>query len=156
MWKMSKLCHVAYHSTRLDRTKVFILLCTLPSTLDQKAITTNETIAPYEKRNLCYIAKRYDVICWLAIFGSLCDVKENYNGIFGSMRKLWVRNMSFWRNFFLKIWTYLNGPWDWPASKLRLDDVIQGGAAKSGILFKSMHVHVLHEKKTDWVTWREA
>ena len=43
MWKC------AYHSTRLDGTKLFIPLCALVCTLDQKAISTNEINAQYEK-----------------------------------------------------------------------------------------------------------
>ena len=49
MPKMLKLCHVAYHSTRLDGAKEFMLLCALVYTLDQKTITANDTNARYGK-----------------------------------------------------------------------------------------------------------
>ena len=54
MSKLSKLCEVVYHSTRLDQTKVFILLYGFMGTLDQKAIATGETNAPYERVFVIY------------------------------------------------------------------------------------------------------
>ena len=56
MPKVPKLCHVAYHSTRVDGRNVFILH-RIMLTLDQKAITTNETSAQYEK-GVCTIGER--------------------------------------------------------------------------------------------------
>ena len=47
MSKTSKLCQVVYHASRLDGTKVF--LCYFVVTVDQKATTTKEATASYEK-----------------------------------------------------------------------------------------------------------
>ena len=50
----SKLCNVAYHSTRLDETNVFKLFL---DTLDQKTITTKKTNVTYEKVFVIYSEK---------------------------------------------------------------------------------------------------
>ena len=75
MSKTSKLCQVVYHSTCLDETKVFKLLCGHSRSKDK-----------YHKQNQCsvwkmylyYIAKSWWRHFLLAIFEVLCIVQENY------------------------------------------------------------------------------
>ena len=81
MPKMSKLCHVVYHSNRLDGAKVFILLYALVYyftyiTLDQNA-TTKKNNASYEKVFVLYSEKDMTSYFDLRFSGVLRIIEEN-------------------------------------------------------------------------------
>ena len=68
---------VVYHLTRLYETRVFITLYCFVVTLDQKAITTNEANAPYEKVFVIYSEKLVTSFLDLTFFEVLRIVEEN-------------------------------------------------------------------------------
>ena len=78
-----------YHSTRLDRTVVLILLRALVMvcTLDQKTSTTNETNAACEKCICITLRKSYGVIFLLAVYGSSAQRKRKLMAYYGILRK---------------------------------------------------------------------
>ena len=79
-----------YHSTRLDRTVVLILLRALVMvcTLDQKTSTTNETNAACEKCICRYcIAEKLWRDFLLAVYGSSAQRKRKLMAYYGILRK---------------------------------------------------------------------
>ena len=76
MPKMSKLCHVAYHSNRLDGAKVFILLYALWYVLWIKT-RLQKNNASYEKVFVLYSEKDMTSCFDLRFSGILRIVEEN-------------------------------------------------------------------------------
>ena len=124
MSKMSKLCQVVYHSTRLDGTNVFKLLCGYSGSKDN-----------YHKQSECSTWKRY---LWYRYSAKMMTsffelrfskffawYKKKTNTIIGILRKFWTRNICFlFKNIDLKSWPDLDLNLTCPPSKVSLDDVV--------------------------------
>ena len=111
MPKISKLCQVAYHSTRLDGTKVFILLC---GHWTKRQLPPTKPILRSKKKYLLYMPKNDYVIFWLAIFRSSTHHRGKLMAYLGSWGNPEQETWAFYAKIFIwkfdLIWPDLDRP----------------------------------------------
>ena len=88
MAKASKLCQVTYHLTRLDETKVLILLCSWLLWIKRQLQQVNEMLRTKKVFLMPrYIAKKRWRHFWTCDFSKFYASWKKTNAIFGILRK---------------------------------------------------------------------